>query len=207
VPRELAAGETGDPTPPSVRRALEVVAHHGYLTPEKLHELSPDEFKAIKDCIAEYAQAHFMAIVEAQETGDRDALWSAWSLACGRLNLFFDQETTWYLNTIPEAERESFRAKPVTQGSWRELRSRTRWHSPQRFRRDTYCKALRIRRGGQRTRRVHRRAASSPRRARAPSHLDDEPEPPLRDISPAASRRAVDGLLQGPEKPREGVAA
>jgi hypothetical protein len=176
-----------DSTPLSVRRALEVVAHHGYLAPEKLEQLSPEEFEAVKDCIVEYAQVHFIAIVDAHETGDRAALWSAWGLALGRLNLFFEQDATWNLNTIPEAERERFRARPVTQESWRQLRSRARRHtSPHRFRREAHCPALRIRRGGQRTRRVSRRVSSSRRRARAPSHSDSDP-----DLAALTAGRAV----------------
>ena len=173
----------GDPTPPTVRAALEVVAHHGHLSPSNFDTLSPTERDAISECVIEFMPGLAARILD----GDR----LAWFEVCGWLNRHFDMEATWNLNTLPEAERDTFRARPVSQESWRQLRSRARWEaSPRRFRRDAYCPALRVRRGGQRTRRV-RRVASSPRRARAPSHLGDDPEPDDDDHHVVLRRRAL----------------
>jgi hypothetical protein len=168
------ASAADDTTPPAVRAALELVARHGHLSPEKLKRFSPEDFSAITGCIPDYLErVSFMWDFMPPPTTLSEVLYDL----CGWLNQQFGREATRNLHSLPEAERESFHARPVNQESWRQLRSRARWHSaPQRFRRDAYCSALRVRRGGQRTRRV-RRVASSPRRARAPSHLGDDPEP------------------------------
>jgi hypothetical protein len=163
-------------TPPSVQAALDVVAHHGHLTPEKLRALSPEEFAAITGCIEELPPWLAAELAESFAADDQIAVMNALHVLCGWLSLQFDQEATRNLHALPEQEREAVYAQPVNQETWRTLRTRARWHSsPLHFRRDAYCPALRLRRGGQRTRRV-RRIASSPRRARAPSHLDADPD-------------------------------
>jgi hypothetical protein len=170
---DVAPEVVADPTPPSVRAALDVMARLGcYLTPEKLDELSSEDSEAIGACIIEFMPAHAVQIAEA---ADENTVLTLMYMVCGQLNRWFDQEATWNLHALPEQEREVVRAQPVNQKTWRQLHTRARWHSsPRRFRREAHCPALRLRRGGQRTRRV-RRVASSPRRARAPSHLGDEP--------------------------------
>jgi hypothetical protein len=183
---EVAPADAGDPTPLSVRSALEVMARHGHLTPTKLRTLSPEEFEAITGCIEDLPPWLAMELADAFDAGDQFAVLNALHALCGWLSFRFDQEATRNLRALPEAERESFWTQDVTQENWRQLRHRAKWHSSQqRFRREAYCPALRIRRGGQRTRRVRRRVASSPRRARAPSHLDDP------DLAPLHLARAV----------------
>jgi hypothetical protein len=158
---------------------LDVVAHHGHLSPEKLGDLSGEELAAIKRFIGMDRPDLLERLAAAKAAGDERAFWG-WLIPemCGWLNFRFDQESTARLHKLPEAEREGFLPRPVNQESWRQLHARARWHaSSHRFRREAHCPALRIRRGGQRSRRV-RRVASSPRRARAPSHLGDPDEPP-----------------------------
>jgi hypothetical protein len=177
---EVATEVVADPTPPSIRGALDVVARHGHLTPEKLGDLSGDELAAIERFIGMDRPDLLERLASAKASGDELAF-LVWLIPemCGWLNFRFDQESAAKLRTLPEKERESFRALPVNPQTWRQLHTSARWHSgPRRFRHEVHCPALRIRRGGQRTRRVQHRRVASSRRARAPGRLD-EPDPPL----------------------------
>jgi hypothetical protein len=70
---------------------------------------------------------------------------------------------------------------PVNPATWRQLRTRSRWHMAHPHHR--HSRPIAAPRHGchrRQTRHVRRRrVASSPRRARAPGRLDDDPEPEL----------------------------
>jgi hypothetical protein len=195
MPREVtdaASPEVADDsTPTSVRRALDVVARHGYLAPEKLGKLPADDFAAIRTCVVEFMPRLAMRIVEAPEAGDRPAALTVWGHALGRINGFFDQEATWNLHALPKEEREAVRAQPVNATTWRRLQARSRWHmnDPHRRRDRLPNAAPRYGRHGRQTRNVRRRrVASSPRRARAPGRPG---EPSEADLDPPSIWRVA----------------
>lgn len=180
---EVAVDETG--TPASVRRALAVVARHGYLTPEKLAALEADEWDAVQNCIREFKPTLFVQIANTHAGGDRVGFATALGALCGVLNLWFDQEATSNLHALPEEERERVRALPVNAETWRQLRVRSRWHMVRPRRRSSAAPRMRHGRPMRHVRR--RRVASSPRRSRAPSRLADDDEPDDLVALPAGS--------------------
>src|SRR5215204_1782594 len=83
-----------DPTPQSVRNALEVVAHHGYLTLHNLAALELEEWEAIQRWMREFRPDVFVQLADAYAVGDRVGLYYAKTRLCGLLNLLFDEEAT-----------------------------------------------------------------------------------------------------------------
>jgi hypothetical protein len=179
--------DISDPTPSTLRRALDVMARNGgYLSLKKLKGFSREDFGAITDCIPDYLDGmDFMPPSYAEQilangTFDENAASEVLYCLCGWLNRQFDQESVANLWTLPQQEREAVRALPVNQKTWQQLRSRSRWHAVRPHRLDR-CPSAAPRQGrhGRQTRHVRRRrVASSPRRARAPGRsADDDPEP------------------------------
>jgi hypothetical protein len=199
----MSLDDVSDPTPESVRGALDVVVRHGqYLSPEKFGELSPDDREAIEHCVNDFMPRLALQISEAQEAGDKVAVWILWCEVCGWINRFFDQVTCWDLQALPAEEREVVRAQPVNQETWRQLRARSRWHMAHPGRHSHRCPgaARRYGRHGRQTRHARRRrVASSPRRARAPSRQGEDPEPDPELAALTGVRSRVDFIrAQGP---------
>ena|SRR5215207_354933 len=153
-----------DPTPESVRGALEVVARHGYLALENLAALEPEEWEAIQRCIREFRPDLFAQLADAYAPGDRVGLYYAKTLLCGLLNRWFDEEATRNLHTLPEEERERVRALPVNAETWSRLQARSRWHMahPHQYRRLA----------PRRSRHSRRRRTATARRTRAGASRD-----------------------------------
>jgi hypothetical protein len=169
---------SGDPTPARVKAALDVVARHGYLSADKLHAMSPDDWNAIQDWAREFEPALFVKLTDAYAAGDRVGFNVALTELCGVLNHTFAQESTRDLHALPEQEREAFRSKPVNPQTWTRLHSRSRWRTAHSHSHRCSGVVLRHGRHGRQTRHVRRRRVASSRRlARAPGPR--EPEPPL----------------------------
>jgi hypothetical protein len=185
--RDPASEAVVDPTPPSVRRALDVVARHGELTRNKILALDDEERKAIWTCIREYKTALALSIARASDAGDEEAYWSLVDRLCGWLNFCFDLECSWKLQALPEEEAEKFRSKPVNPTTWKQLRTRSRWYTAYPHRHATRAPSCRprgaLRRGPRR-----RSVRTGPRRARAPGSQGGDPEPPLARTAAASAR-------------------
>jgi hypothetical protein len=178
--RDPASEVVDDPTPASVRRALEVVARHGYLTREKLATLEDEETKAIWACIKEYNTALAVSIAKASDAGAEETYYILLDVLCGWINYHSDLETTWSLNALPEKEREAFRTQPVNPQTWKTLRSRARWHTAHpHLILVPSCRPRSALRGGPRRRSIR----SGPRKTRASGSQGDDPDP----LAPRAS--------------------
>jgi hypothetical protein len=176
--RDPASEVDSDPTPPSVRRALDVVSRCGEMTREKILALDDEEQQAIWICIQEYKKALAVAIAKASDNGPEEAYYALLGVLCGWLNFMFDRECAWKLRELPDEEAEAFRSMPVNPATWKQLRTRSRWHMayPRRIARTGPAQRMPrgALRGGPRSRSVR----TGPRRARAPaSQGDDDPEP------------------------------
>jgi hypothetical protein len=180
-----------DLTPESVEEdALELVARHGYLAPENLVELEPEERGAIASWVRQFRPDLFKQLECAYEAGDQWAFYSATTSMCLSLNVLFDEETTRNLHTLPEEERERVRTLPVSPETWRQLQARARWHVARPLRRSSAGPRMRH---GRSTRHVRRRrVASSPRRARAPGRPGEDGESDDDDVDPLPAGLILD---------------
>jgi hypothetical protein len=178
---EASPERVADPTPPSVKEALEVVARHGELTEDNLDTLTPEELQAVSGCVKEFNSRLAMAILRADEAGDVGAVRDGWTSALGWLNMLFNLACTWKLQDLPAEEAETVRKQPVNAATWKNLRRRARWHGRGRPRAEGRDIPSRLGRG-QHVRHARRRGVrSGPRKARAPgSRGDDDPDDLIR---------------------------